>query len=315
MEEEVINIFKEFDVCLNIAVPYGSLGENFSRLLRRYEEEDVEVCLWLLLPFELGYWPSEVNVQEFSSYIDEVFNWADEEDLFVPWIGVDLETPIYQLYDLWKKPFFEKFPAALRLGFSNLNEDRFDDAVVGFNSVLDKIHAYGAKTLTAVDPVVINDGVMENNFIQDLMEVPIFDVEWDRVSFMIYTSMLSGYSRGLISRKDSTYLLYNYLTDAKEILSDRAAVSVGLTGIGVIGNEPHYSEPESLKPDIEAALAAGIKDLSIFSIEGILNKENPKTWFEMIKNSKPKKPNPTLKTDLIRGALKLGSSLGTKFLR
>ncbi len=309
-----MSVFKEFDVCLNIAVPYRSFDE-YSELVRKYEEEGIELCLWLLLPSELGYWPSERNVVFFEDYLDELFEWASEEDLYFPWIGVDLEPPIYQLDGVREKSFFEKPSAVVRAGFSNLDKERFEDAMFRYSSLLDKVHDYGVKTLTAVEPLVINDALMGTDFIQDLMEVPVFGVEWDRVSFMIYTSMWSGYSQGLISREECTSLLYDYLSDGKEKLQERTAVSIGVTGVGALGDEPYYENPSQLKPDVEASLAAGVKDISIFCMRGILRRGNPREWFKMVQDSKPNKPDSSWKANLIRSGAKIGTSLGSKIFR
>lgn len=314
LDSELMSVFKEFDVCLNIAVPYRSF-EEYSNLVREYGEENIDLCLWLLLPSELGYWPSERSVGFFSNYLDEVFDWASEEGLYFPWVGVDLETPIFQIERFREVSFWEKPSAVFRAGLSNLDVGRFENAVVEFSSLLDKIHDFGAKTLTAVNPLVINDTSTGDAFIQDLLEVPVFGIDWDRVSFMIYTSMLSGYSKNLISSEESTTLLYNYLSEAVEKLQDRAAVSIGVTGTGALGDEPYYENPSELKPDVEASLAAGVKDISIFCIEGILKRGNPREWFDMVQNSKPRKPDSSLKVSLIRSGAKIGTSLGSKIFR
>lgn len=323
LSEEVMDLLKGFDVCLNIATHYGSLGDEFSKLLRTYEKEGIEVCLWLLLPDYLGYWPSEKNVQEFSEYLDKVYQWASKEDVKIPWIGVDLETPIYQLERIREGSLLGRVPALVDVGLSNLNKRRFENAVNEYNRILDKLHDHGSRALAPVNPIVIEDGVMGNNFLQDLLETPIFEIEWDRVSFMIYTSMLTGYTTGmlmgyaggLMGRKESTYLLYDYLKNARELLGNRTAVSVGATGIGKLGDEPYYESPEDLRPDIEASLAAGVGDVSILNIEGILASRAPRRWFEMVKESKAKEPKRAWKVDLMRGIVKIGSSLGSKILR
>ena len=51
--------------------------------------------------------------------------------------------------------------------------------------------------------------------------------------------------------------------------------SVGLTGVGALGNEPHYTQPADLAHDAAALKAAGVDDFAIYNLEGILGSACP----------------------------------------
>jgi hypothetical protein len=108
---------------------------------------------------------------------------------------------------------------------------------------------------------------------------------------MWYVSMLTGYSRGFIPYGVARWHLFR---DAQTVVGhlgiERASVSLGVTWTGVLGDEPYYKEPEHMRPDVEAAKAAGIKHIWIYNLEGILKAPRPADWFEMIQNARPVPP-------------------------
>ena len=115
LEERTISLLQKYDVNLCIATPYGSLNEEWANFLKVYEDKGIEVALWLLLPDDLGYWPSERNADEFSKYVDEVFDFAKVHNLKIPYIAVDLETPIYQLNNILSAKGLRKVSELLKI--------------------------------------------------------------------------------------------------------------------------------------------------------------------------------------------------------
>jgi len=49
---------------------------------------------------------------------------------------------------------------------------------------------------------------------------------------------------------------------------------------------------------------AGINDIAIYNLEGILRAKNPSDWFEIVLNTPPKKTVPTMKMKIFRAILK-----------
>lgn len=309
MREEVVNLLKKYNVNLSIATPYGSLDEKWANFLRYYEEQGVEVALWLLLPDSLGYWPSERNADEFSQYLDEVFQFAKLHNLKVPWIAVDLEMPIYQGEKVLRSPRGKKLIELLKIRRENKNLKRFKIATKKYEEIQDKINNFGAKTLVAAHHFVLDDVEADGVRFQDIMETPVSVVKWDVVSFMIYNSMNVGYTRGFISPADAHYLLYDYAIQAKKHFQNAAGVSIGVTDIGKLGDEPYYQEPYQMIHDVEATKAAGILDIAIYNMEGVLKAKNPADWFEIVLNTPAKVPPPTLRAKILKGLLRLAARL------
>jgi len=307
MERRTIELLKKYGVNLNIST--RSLSDDLAEMLRVYEKEGIEVSLWILLSQELGYFPNERTVAEYSALVDRIFNWASEKDVRVPSISVDLETPLYQGLALKNSPWFKKLPIALNILKSNMNRKKFQEATEGYAKILDKIHGFGAKTIAAAIPQVVDDVDDGRTALQDLLETPITTVEWDAVSLMLYGSMFIGYTRGFISKPDMEYMIYDYCRDARKIFDSRAAVSIGVTGVGVLGDEPRYEHPGQLRGDAEAAKAAGVDDIAIYNFEGILAYQKPEEWFEAVLRAKPRVPPATPKVVLMRKIIKRGDRL------
>ncbi|MCK6550309.1 hypothetical protein L6R52_31020, partial [Myxococcota bacterium] len=69
-----------------------------------------------------------------------------------------------------------------------------------------------------------------------------------------------------------------------------ASVSVGLAGPGKLGDEPVLPSPDALALDVAAARAAGVDDLALFSLEGVLGRASPEAWLEAFVATPPRAP-------------------------
>lgn len=310
VREDVISLLKKYDVNLAIATPYGCLNNEWANFLKLYQDNGCEVALWLLLPDDLGYWPSERNADEFSKYLDEVFKFAKLHNLKIPWIAVDLEMPIYQGERVLRaKTLPKKIKELIKIRKENKDLKRFQIATRKYSEIQDKINNFGAKTLVAAHHFVLDDLAVGGLRLQDIMETPVSVVKWDVVSFMIYNSMNVGYSKGLISFSDAQYILYRYAKDAKKYFGESASISLGVTYVGKLGDEPYYEEPHKMIPDIEATKAAKINDIAIYNLEGILRAKNPADWFEVVLNTPPKVPHMTLKAKVLKSLIEFAARI------
>ncbi len=296
-KKEVINLLGKYGVILGMSFPPGSMNREYARLLGEYEQAGSPVMLWPLMSDELGYWPSERTAVEFPAYIEEIFDWADKNKVGFPWLAVDMEPPHYQMDSVKKASPAEKLKLLGRFMRENRNRGRFYDAVSKYNKLVEAVHGRGVKVLSAVADITAADISTGSIGIQDLLETPVSPINWDMFSFMIYTSMMTGYSKGLLTERDARRHLYRLMRNMKEALWDRAGVSIGVTYIGKLGDEPYYETPEELKPDMQAVKAALIEDVSIFNLEGILRSDRPEEWFETLIECEPKTPGRSLKID------------------
>jgi len=286
-----VQLLRRFDVTLCLSVPDGTLGDPLARLLRAYADVGLDVALWPLLSKAIGYWPSERNADAFSAGIDAVFTWADRQRVHVPWIAVDLELPLPQALAYRGSRGLKQLFTIGRIALANLNARRFAWAVNRYRAILRKIHDHSAKALCAAHDTIIEDFHLGAPIVQDFLEAPVVDVEWDIVSTMIYNSMVVEQFH--VAPDDARWMQYEVGCELKRAFGARAGISLGLTGVGVLGDEPHYIDPAQLAPDIAAAKASGINDIAIFNLEGILRSPDPAAWFQVAIDTPPQTPRQT----------------------
>lgn len=309
LEQRTRDLLKSYNVSVGLAFMPGSMDTEHARLLRTWADDGIEVALWPLLTDAQGYWPNERNVDVYSETVKEICAWLDANGISLPWLAVDLEPPVYMMKQVKETAPLERLRAVRRLAIENRDRGRFHDASRRFGQLNEFLHARGCRTLVPIPSHVIPDLATGSTAIQDLLETPVSTVNWDLVTAMIYTSMLTGYSRGMVSARDAHWYLYSAMRDLKAALWERAAVSIGVTWIGKLGDEPYYKSPEELRPDVEAAKAALIEDITIYNLEGILKSPQPEAWFEMVLETEPRVPARSFAVDAVRAAARLGSKV------
>ncbi|MEW5947567.1 MAG: hypothetical protein AB1742_15365 [bacterium] len=308
VKKKVTGLLKRYDVCLGMAFPPGSMNREYAGMMKAYEGEGLEVALWPLLDDESGYWVSERNADQFFDLVRRMYDWAEGRKFSIPWLAVDLEPPVYQLNRVKKAAGVRRAAEAVRIYMENRDRSRFYEAARRFGQAQEHVHARGARTLAAAMPLVVEDLVRCSTGIQNALETPVSVVHWDVVSFMLYTSMSTGYLKRLgMKPEDSRWYLYSVCSDAKNCLWDRAGVSIGVTGTGKLGDEPYYETPEELLPDMRAAKAALIEDVAIYNLEGILRGGKPEKWFEALVAAEPEIPRRSPKVDAFRRAMQLAA--------
>ena len=288
-----MDILKKYNVSVGMAFPDGSMNAGYANVLRTWHEQGIETALWVLLPDEFGYWPNERNVVEYSDYVKRIFDWAERESFSLPWIAVDLEPPIYQMKRVKEEKVLVAARNLLDIARQNRDMGRFYEASRRFEALNEFIHARGARTVCPITSTIVQDILTGGTVFQDLMETPVSTVNWDLLSVMIYTSMFVGYSRGMIRPKDARWYLYTVMRDLKERYWERAGVSLGVTYIGKLGDEPYYKTPDELLPDFEAVKAA-------LNFEGILRSAQPEVWFETLFTAEPRIPERSFRVDAFR---------------
>jgi len=302
MEKKVIKLLKEYDVTVGVAFPPGSMNKDFEKMIGKYEQAGVDLALWPLLEDGLGYWPNERNVNEFSDYVEEICDWADDRKVAFSWLAVDMEPPIYQMETLKGGTLSERAQVIKKVFTENRDRSRFYDTSAGYNRLIERLHARGKSVIAASADLVMADIKSGSVGLQDMLETPLSTVNFDVISFMIYTSMLVGYSRGLVTPRDARWHLFRTMRAAKETLWNRAGVSIGVTYTGKLGDEPYYATPAELLPDMKAAKAALIDDISIYNLEGIIRSDRPEEWFETLKEAEAETPPRSIKVDAAHSA-------------
>lgn len=283
-------LLKEFSAGVGVALSWDSMTDENARALHDIAAEGVEVVFWPLLPRESGYFPGEDNIAEFRELTDRLLDWAGAYGVVPDMIAVDQELPFSQMLEVLDADALERVYRAVKVCASNLDWRKYQAARDELRRLNSLIKDRGIRTLSACLPWVALEVDSSYEIMQDMMETPVMGVDWDVISPMVYVSMIVGMTGGLISERDANWLVFAICLALRSARGDTAGVSLGVTGTGVFGDEPVFQAPEGLLLGVQAALAAGVRDLSIYNLEGILSSENPRQWFEAIRGARPRVP-------------------------
>jgi hypothetical protein len=289
--KKALPLLEEFSAGVAIAMYPVSLTRKNVNALRKLKEAGIEITFWPLMEKEHGYFPSERNTTVYTSIVRQLLEWARKNDVVPDILAFDLEMPIQQMHKVLSAPnAFAKLRNVVASTRENLDRERYyraKDKLAGLNA---EIQDQGIRTLTAVLPWVSLEMEGDAELLQDMSETPASGIGWDVISPMLYVSMLEGMSGGAITKRDANWLVYDNCRHLREKFGGRAGVSLGLTGGGVLEDEPVLDEPADLTVGISAALAAGIRDISVYSLEGILRRKEPRLWLKAIRASQPAIP-------------------------
>jgi len=122
-----------------------------------------------------------------------------------------------------------------------------------------------------------------------LLATPISDLDSDRVEPMAYTSLFEGYSAGTVDRRVARDLL-------RRLGAERpAALSLGVVGGGALGDERAYRGVDELADDVAIALATGVEQLSLYALDGVLERGPIERWLDAFTRTEPAErlPEPT----------------------
>lgn len=225
----------------------------------------VVVAVWPMLADADGRWASATTHARFIALADEVLAAAPTADELV----IDLEPPIAQLAR-WKagRPARGHSPYPYPVAAAAL-----EAAVTRWGA--------SRRVTTAILPFLALE--LGGPWLQRALGTPVSPLAVDRHSLMAYTSLFEGWSRGLVGRRRAEWLLAGCARLARRRFGDRAALSLGVVGPGAFGDEPGYRGPGELARDVAIARAAGIDELSIFELGGILRRPPIEPWLEAMR--------------------------------
>ena len=291
--------------------PHTDMGQ-LADLLRTCHANKLEAGVWPLLRDDQGYWPSERNSAVYFERVTQILDDLSAQDISPPWLAVDLEPPLQQVdrlrHDLRR-------PASLvRMLRKNLDAARFDESVRAYSAHIASVRERGPRTLAVTLPMAAHDLHDGRPLWQDLLEAPWSPLPWDRAGVMAYGSMVAGYSRGWLSHEDARALHYRLFVRTRRHFGPvRAHASLGITGTGKLGDEPVYQDWRELSLDVSAAMAAGIEDVGIFCLEGLVGREDTGAWVDGITSAVALEPGMTPRMVPLRFAARAARALLARF--
>lgn len=97
------------------------------------------------------------------------------------------------------------------------------------------------------------------------------------LQLMMYTSPPGRIFRPLI-RWYNTRALKKAIKENKNMVA-----SIGLIGPGILNTEGSYRSTKEFKEDLEMVQNAGLKNVTVYSIDAVAKRKNSKEWIKALK--------------------------------
>jgi hypothetical protein len=236
-----------------------------SEVVDRCRQAGVAIGIWPMIEDSRGRWASAWNGTAFADYTRALVDELAAADLTPDELLVDFELPIELTRRLLRgRPGVQGPPP--RVGARALRQ------------LVDELDRGGLAVTAAVHPWAVA-GAGARGW-QRALGTPIDGLRFRRVFAMAYTSLIEGYSRRLLARRDAEALLAAWVAGVCDRLGRAAGVAVGAVGVGALGDERRYRSPDELARDVAIARAAGAEHVALFDIGGVLDRPPAAAWLD-----------------------------------
>lgn len=250
--------------------------EELAPAARALEGAGVPLSIWPMLADDEGRWASAENAPAFARLVRDAVASLEAAGVPAREVMLDLEPPFAEA-----RALSHGARGLLRVASSVRRSMReraaFQASAAALADLVHELHARGVRTASAVWPLVALDPPGSAGW-QALLGTPVDALGTGRVSVMLYTSILEGWSRGALRRVDAAALLAAGSARTARRWQVGAGVSLGCVGTGAFEDEPVYRAPEELAEDVALARAAGCDDLSLFDLGGVLARGPAEAW-------------------------------------
>ncbi len=290
------------------STPLGTI----TRVLGTFADAGLAAAIWPMLDDADGRWASAGNAEVFARFACSLVEQLADARCPPTELFVDLE-PAIEAMRSGVASSAVNVQAAHYLPMS-FDKQTLNEGEARFAGLAESLIAQGVVPSAAVAPMVLLDpqeGAIKPW--QERLGTPVDGPRWGHVSVMFYTSIFEGWSRGALRREDTRQLLGLAATATATRFGERGGLCVGAVGTGAFGNEPVYRDEAELRDDVGLALAAGVRDLSLFDLGGVLKKARPEAWIAAFTDTEAASslPEPGLRLrSLLGGARLAGGVLG-----
>lgn len=248
-------------------------------VVEAFASAGLRVAPWPMIADEDGRWASTRNAGTFAAFALAVADDLVGRGLPVGEIVVDLEPPFASVRALLDGRVRAAAKAAGSKPPPASGRDRL-------GALARELRDRGIAPSAAAVPVALAPGAPGRGW-QRALGTPIDGLPWEAVIAMLYTSILEGWSRRLLARRDAVDLLAAGCKTARARFGERAAASLGAVGTGALGDEPIYRDPAELAEDAGVARGEGIEDLALFELGGVLARPPAEAWLEAFVHAPP----------------------------
>ncbi|HYF75168.1 MAG TPA: hypothetical protein VD757_01165 [Candidatus Nitrosocosmicus sp.] len=288
--KHIIDALKRYEVGLNYKLEYRQDNEDFYDMIKTYNDKGIPVSIWATLSDEMGYWINEKNVSHFDAYVRELVEKLESKSVKIRGLCIDLESPLEDIKNLSEpKNIISPLKTYTKMLTSNLNKKRFNEARKVFAETAHYLHSKGLESYATCIRHCYYDIRFNSEFMQNALEIPVFDVDWDKYNLMYYATMIRNEMKK-IKKVDVDYLIYHQVSHLKEVLKDKLSISVGVTNVGKLGNEPYYDDIKVFEKDMGILKGIGIDSFSLFSLDGITEEKKLLEFLDVMQRAEPYKP-------------------------
>lgn len=289
-KDYILELFKKNDVTLNYRLEYGKDDKNLYDMIGKYNENGIPISIWATLSDDMGYWVNESNAYEFYEYIKKIIDRIEKQGLKISGICIDMETPLGDARKIIApKNKLEPFTACAKILTVNLNKLRYNNSSKVLAETADYIRKKGLESYAACIRHSYYDLRFNTEIVQNALEIPVFKIPWDKYNLMYYATMIRNEMKKY-KKVNVDYLIYHQVSYLNKVLGDKLAVSIGVTNVGKLGNESYYCCMEEFEKDMGILKECGVKDFSLFSLDGIMEEKKLENFLERMKKAKPIKP-------------------------
>ncbi len=330
LKKNVPKLMADHQFGLFLKVFDDGLTDEYKHLLKVLEDYGVydQFIPWPLLPVKQGYYANTLSAKKFSAQVKRLLEWTAANAPRQPkFVLVDLEPATDPAEatkaEAIRKVHLEQGDAAAKKikeqqsagapaksGFDvmkivgklidmideNVDEGKFTEATGVFDEMVDMMHGYGPKAIAVSLPYTFHDAKDKDTIIQQFMSCPVLTPKWDLVNYMTFATDLVNGTKGIISHEDFLNLVYLW---GKEFIKyhqkkgQEPSMCFGITSYGITDVKAIQTDPELYRQEFSAALSAGIKQLAIYSLEGVLALPDPEHFLTVVESAKPDfKPDP-----------------------
>jgi hypothetical protein len=258
----------------------------------------VGIGLWPMVDDDQGRWPSAANADPFARFVRDLMAQLRDARALPDEIAIDLEPPIDRVRGLLagkaRALFQLPSPAGMR-ALADLVAD---------------LRAERMRVSAAVTPVAVLPSALASRGWQRLLGTPLDGLALDAVNAMAYTSLFEGYSRGALRRADALAMFRAIARTCARRWGSRAAISLGVVGLGALGDERAYRTPHELAEDVALAEAAGVEELVLFGLDGVVARPPHHMWLDALCGTTAAPAGSARSTARSRAALAAGSAVG-----
>ena len=274
-----VALLRRHDLEIVLAVRPWQLAE-LPAVAQVLRDSGVHCSVWPMLTDEEGRWASAQNAASFVRFVRSAVDALEAAGALPREVLLDLEPPFAHARAL-------AAGGGSGGGWLDLASARprapsaraMDAASNELAAAVADLHDRGVATASVVWPLVALDPPGARGW-QALLGTPVDALATGRVSVMMYTSILEGWSRGAVRRRDASLLLTAASARALRRWGPSAGMSLGCVGTGALVDEPVYRDPSELAEDVALARAAGCRDLSLFDLGGVLARAPAEAWLD-----------------------------------